>query len=117
MQPECNLTVDMRYPRLARQTFYLMLRDYWNDNGFLDVPRQAVGPGLDNPHVPVQDAPTPAANAVAAAVLLRLSRILGAHSYRSVAERPRRELLPARAPHGLCASTLPVDLDHLLHVP
>ena len=112
-----QLTGDGRYLRLARQTVDLILRDYWNDNGFLDVPRQTVGPGLDSPHVPVQDAPTPAANAVAAEVLLRLSRILGVDSYRSMAERMLSELVPALAPHGLFASTLLIALDDLLHEP
>src|SRR5439155_17219088 len=67
-----QLTGDGRYLRLARQTIDLMLHDYWKDHGFLDVPRQAVGTGLETPHVPDQDAPTPAANADSPAVLSRL---------------------------------------------
>lgn len=112
-----QLTGNTRYLLLARQVADVMLRDYWNDKGFLDVPRQAAGPGLDSLHIPVQDAPTPAANAVAAAVLLRLSRIFGVDSYRHLAERVLQEFAPSLAPHGLFASTLLIALDDLLHEP
>src|SRR2546427_11144224 len=112
-----QVTGDSRYLLLARQVVDIALRDYWNDGGFLDVPKQAAGPGLDIPHMPVQDAPTPAANAVAAIVLLRLSRIFGQESYRRVAERLLQEFTPTLAPHGLFASTLLIALDDLLHEP
>jgi len=112
-----QVTGDSRYLQLARQVVDIVLRDYWTDSGFLDVPKQASGPGLDTPHIPVQDAPTPAANAVAAIVLLRLSRIFEQESYRRVAERLLQEFSPSLAPHGLFASTLLIALDDLLHEP
>jgi uncharacterized protein len=110
-------TSDERYLRIARDTMDLALRDYWDTDGFLDVPKGSTGPALETPYKPLQDAPTPAPNAVAALVLTRLSRLLEAPAYRSVAERLLRAHAPALAPHGLFASTVLVALDDLLHEP
>ncbi len=112
-----EVTGSSRYLTVAREVTDLVLRDYWDETGFLDVPRGASGPGVDTPYKPVQDAPTPAPNGVAALVLLRLSRILGVASYRSIAERLLQSFAPSLVPHGLYASTLLLALDDLLHEP
>ena len=112
-----EVTGEPRYLLAARRTMDVMLRDYWDEPAFLDVPRGTSDPLLSTPHKPVQDAPTPAPNAVAALVLLRLSRMFNAESYRSVAERLLRAFAPSLAPHGLFASTLTMALDDLLHEP
>lgn len=104
-----------RYLVLAREVGDLILRDYWSESGFLDVPREASGPGLDTPYKPIQDSPTPASNALAALVLLRLSRILDIQNYRDVAERLLQTTAPSLAPHGVFASTLLIAVDDLLH--
>ncbi len=112
-----EVTGSNRYLMLAREVTDLVLGDYWDENGFLDVPRGVSGPGVDTLYKPVQDAPTPAPNAVAALVLLRLSRILDVESYRSIADRLLQSFAPSLTPHGLYASTLLLALDDLLHEP
>jgi uncharacterized protein YyaL (SSP411 family) len=106
------------YLRIARQIMDLVIRDYWDEaEGFLDAPRTATGPAPMAPHVPVQDSPTPAANAVATLVLLRLSRMFNAREYRQRAERVLNRHAPALAAHGPFASTLLIAVDDLLHEP
>jgi uncharacterized protein YyaL (SSP411 family) len=112
-----EVTGQRSYLLAARQTGDVMLRDYWEEPAFLDVPKGGSDPALGTPHRPVQDAPTPAPNAVAALVLLRLSRIFGAESYRSIAERLLRAFAPSLAPHALFASTLMLALEDALHEP
>jgi len=106
-----------RYLVTARAVVDTVVRDFWDEGGFLDVPRGASEPGVETPYKPIQDAPTPAANAVAALVLLRVSRILDVPSYRSIAERVLQAFAPTLAAHGLYASTLLIALDDLLHEP
>ena len=113
-----EVTGQSRYLRTAQEIMALVIRDYWGEaGGFSDVPRSAPGPALVAPHVPVQDAPTPAPNAVAALVLFRLSRMVNAREYRQVAERTLNRHAPTLAPHGLYASTLLTAVDDLLHEP
>ncbi len=54
---------------------------------------------------------------MAALVLLRLSRILGVSSYRSIAERLLQAQAPPLALQGVFASTVLTALDDLLHEP
>ncbi len=112
-----EVTGGVRYLTLSREVMDAALRTFWDEQGFLDVPRAAAGPGLDTPHKPAQDAPTPAPNAVAALVLLRLARIFEEASYRTLAERVVVGFAPSLAPHGLYAATLLAALDDLLHEP
>lgn len=112
-----EVTGETRYLLTARETVDVMLRAYWDDPTFLDVPRETPDPLLATPHRPVQDAPTPAPNAVAALVLLRLSRMFNADSYRSIAQRLVQAVAPSLAPHALFASALMTALDDLLHEP
>lgn len=106
-----------RYLTLARETIDLALRDFWDDPGFLDVKKGARDTALDVPYKSLQDAPTPSSNAVGALVLLRLGRLLGTTSYRTVAERLLAAYAPGLAAHGLHASTLFMALEDLLHEP
>ncbi len=112
-----EVTGRSRYLKLAQEVTDLTLRDFWDEQGFLDVPRSAAGPGLETRFKPIQDAPTPAPNAVAALVLLRLSRLLLAPSYRGIAERLLQGMAPSLAAHGVFASTMLMALDNLLHEP
>lgn len=107
-----------RYLRTAREIMTVVLRDYQDEaGGLFDVPRDPAGPVLQTPHKPVQDAPTPAPNAIAALVLLRLSRMFNNHEYRQVAERIVNVFAPSLARHGLFAATLLLATDDLLHEP
>lgn len=112
-----EVTAEERYLQSARDTMDLVLRDYWDGDGLLDIPKGSTGPALETPHKPIQDAPTPAPNAVAARVLLRLARLLDAAAYRDVAGRLLKTFVPSLAPHGLFASTLLIALDDLLYEP
>ncbi len=112
-----EMTGQVRYLRLAREVMETTVRDYWEDAGFLDVPQGTRSTALDAPYKPVQDAPTPAPNAVGALVLVRLARLLDVASYQSLAERLLAAFAPGLASHGLYASTLFIALDELLHEP
>lgn len=113
-----EVTGDSRYLLTARDIADLILREYWDDaGGFTDVPRTISGPALEIPYKPVQDAPTPAPNAVGARVLLRLARLFNADNYRHLAERLLSVFVPALAPHGLHGSTMLIALDDFLHEP
>ncbi|MGH2398641.1 MAG: thioredoxin domain-containing protein [bacterium] len=106
-----------RYLALARETMDIALRDFWDDPGFLDVKKGARETALDVPYKSLQDAPTPSSNAVGALVLLRLGRLWGTRSYRTVAERLLTAYAPGLAAHGLHASTLFIALEDLLYEP
>jgi uncharacterized protein YyaL (SSP411 family) len=110
-------TGQARYLRAARQLAEVMLRDYWEGTGFRDVPQKTSGPGADLPHIPVQDAPTPSANGVAARVFLRLSRLCHHQPYRAAAQTLLQQWAPALAPHAVFASTLLLAVDDLLTEP
>jgi len=112
-----EVTGTNRYVQVAREITDVVLRDYWDDTGLLDIPRGPAAPGVDTPYKPVQDSPTPSPNGVAALVLLRLSRILGVSSYRSIAERLLQAQAPPLALQGVFASTMLTALDDLLHEP
>ncbi len=106
------------YLLAARTVVDLALRENWDDaGGFFDVPKGLTGPGVETPHKPVQDAPTPAPNAVAALVLLRLSRIFDAVHYREYAQSLLQAFAPSLASHSLYASTLFIAVDDFLHEP
>lgn len=113
-----EVTGTPRYLRTAREIMNVVLRDYQDaTGGFFDVPRGSRGPALETPHKPIQDAPTPGPNAVAALVLLRLSRMFNDREYRLAAEQVVNAFAPSLAHHGLFASTLLLAADDLLHEP
>jgi uncharacterized protein YyaL (SSP411 family) len=117
-------TGEPRYLRLAAETMDYVLASFRNAAGaFYDVApgagRERV-PGLGVPYVPVQDAPTPAGNAVAVLVLDRLGALTGDARYRDAAEEALRAVAPGSVAHGVFTATLALALDlHLdppLHV-
>jgi len=110
-------TAEARYLAAARATMEVVVRDYWDGDAFLDVPRGTTGPGLDVALHPLQDAPTPSANGVAALVLLRLSRVLGTEAHRQIVGHLLEGSVAGLAAHGLHASALFVALDDFLHEP
>ncbi len=110
-------TAEERYLSTARSVMEVAVRDYWDGEGFRDVPRSTSGPGLEVPYRPLQDAPTPSANAVAARVLLRLSRVFGTDAHRQLVERLLSASVAGLAGHGLHASALFLALDDFLHEP
>lgn len=113
-----EVTGSSRYLLAARNVVEMLLRDFWDDSGgFFDVPKDTRGPAVQTPHKPVQDAPTPAPNAVAALLLLRLSRIFNTRRYRDLAERLLNTFAPTLAHHALYASTLMIAVDDSLHEP
>ena len=119
-------TGEARYLALAEETMGYVLEEFqapWG--GFYDVARSASAEtarpaGLGTPYVPVQDSPTPAANAIAVMVLDRLAMLAGEPRYRDAAGRALEGCAPGNAAHGLFAASLFVALDlHLdppLHV-
>lgn len=87
------------------------------EGGFLDVAAGAggTGTGLLAEHAkPVQDAPTPAPNAVAALVLLRLHAVTGDESLKAEAEAALRAFAGAAAELGVFAASYCRALDALL---
>jgi uncharacterized protein YyaL (SSP411 family) len=113
-----ELTGEDRYAIIAGEVMDLVMRDYWDaQGGFLDVRPGTIRLRLETPHHPIQDAPTPAPNAVAAQVLLRLARIFDAARYRERAEELLTMFAPSLAENALYASTLFVALDDWLYDP
>lgn len=115
-------TAEPRYLGLARETMEYVLAAFQSPGGaFYDrAPGERVVAGLGILYVPVQDAPTPAGNGVAALVLDRLAALTGNDRYREAADRVLRACAPGNVPQGLFASALALALDlHLdppLHV-
>ncbi|MBI4543190.1 MAG: thioredoxin domain-containing protein [Gemmatimonadetes bacterium] len=81
--------------------------------GFLDTTARGAG-FLDVRAKPIQDAPTPSPNAVAALVLLRLHALSGDGSYRAEAERALEAFAGSAGELGLQAGSYYRALDWLL---
>jgi len=111
-----EVTGHVRYLRIARGVIDAALHEFWEDPGFRDAAK-STAIALEVPYKPLQDSPTPSPNATGALALLRLSRLLGTDSHRSLAERLLAAFVPVLAQHGLYASTLFIALDDLLHEP
>jgi len=113
------VTGEERYLATARDLGDDLLREFEDPaGGFVDIARRrTVDPVLATPHKPVQDSPTPGANAVAILVLNRLSRLLDAPTYREAAERTLRAFAGGVARFGLYASTYFLALDDFLSEP
>jgi uncharacterized protein YyaL (SSP411 family) len=114
-----EVTAEPRYLRVAQDLADGVLREHEDPGGgFLDIARShRMDPALAEAHKPVQDAPTPGANAVAVLVLNRLARLLNARTYRDAAERTLRAFAGGLAGHGLYASTFFLALDDFLREP
>jgi uncharacterized protein len=110
-------TLDRRYLDRAQQAIELMIKRFGDSEGggFFDRATDArpLG-GMDVYRKPLQDSPTPGANAVAAMVLDRLDALSGQPSYRSWAERTLEAFVGLIPQYGLFASTY--ALAALLHV-
>jgi len=114
-----EVTAEERYLTVARDLAENMLREHEDPaGGFADIARRVrADPILTESNKPVQDAPTPGANAVAVLVLNRLARLLDARPYRDAAERTLRAFAGGLARYGLFASTFFLALDDFLHEP
>ncbi|HLJ59869.1 MAG TPA: thioredoxin domain-containing protein [bacterium] len=115
-------TGNAAYLRVAEETMAYVMAEFVTPAGaFYDVAggaaREREAPGLAVPHVPAQDAPTPAGNAVAVMVLDRLWAVTGNAAYRDAAERALRACAPGALEHGLFAATLAYALDAHLDPP
>jgi len=99
----------------ARALADLVLRHFAApEGGFFDSSADAGAGLLSQRAVPIQDAPTPAPNAVAALVFLRLAAILEDDGYRRQAERTLAAFAGA-AELGLFAATWLRGVDFLLN--
>ncbi len=114
-----EVTADPRYLEDARDLADYLLREFEDpDGGFVDIARSRQSdPSLATPNKPVQDAPTPGANAVAALMLLRLARLLDARPYRDAAERTVRAFAGGLARFGLYASTFFLAVEDITREP
>jgi uncharacterized protein len=122
-------TGEPRFLRLAAETMEYVLADFRSPAGaFYDVAALSRAPGssgaghsapggLGLPYVPVQDAPTPSGNGVAALALERLAVFTGDARYREEAEGALRASAPGRVEQGLFTATLGLALDALLSPP
>jgi uncharacterized protein len=94
------------------------LRAHWDDaqGGFFDVARDRTGAAyLATPAKPVQDAPTPSPNGVAALVLARLWALTDDHEWRRLLDRQLETFAGAAAQLSLYGATLLRALDWALN--
>lgn len=114
-----EVTAEPRYLEIAHDLADYLLREFEDqDGGFVDIARsRQTDPSLATRSKPVQDAPTPGANAVAALMLLRLARLLDAPSYRDAAERTLRAFAGGLARYGLYASTFFLAVEDVIREP
>jgi hypothetical protein len=119
-----ELTGDRRTFEQAERAMKLCLEKFWDakDGGFFDRPQGAppIAPtgsgqagGFEIPRKPFQDAPTPAANPVAAMALDRLASYTMNRAYREKARRTLEAFAGLAEAYGLYAATY--GLAALLH--
>jgi uncharacterized protein YyaL (SSP411 family) len=88
------------------------------EGGFFDVPRsQARGPALELPYKPIQDAPTPSGNGVAALFLQDLATLTGEVRWAERAQEVVRTFAHTARAHGYFAATYFLALSRLLQPP
>jgi uncharacterized protein YyaL (SSP411 family) len=111
----CEHTGEERWLRRALDLAEVIVRRFRDDaGGFFDV-AAGTGTGLLGQRAkPVQDAPTPSPNAVAALVLLRLYALTDAPEHRAEAEAALASFAGGAAELGVFASTYFRALDALL---
>ena len=110
-------TLDQRYFEIAERAIFLSVQRFADPDGggFFDRARDAAPMGgLDVRRKPMQDSPTPGANAVAAIVLDRLYAFTGNKLYRDWAEKTLEAFVGLVPQYGLFAATY--GLAALLHV-
>jgi uncharacterized protein len=109
-------TLDLRYFEIAEQAMRLAVVRFGDADGggFFDRAKDAAPMGgLDVRRKPMQDSPTPGANAVAAIVLDRLYGFTGEKLYRDWAEKTLEAFVGLVPQYGLFAATY--GLAALLH--
>lgn len=106
----------------AERCMGLAVRLFWDEGGagggFFDVPEEHDRAGyLAERFKPIQDAPSPAPNGVAALVLARLWHLTGKEDYRRRAEATLRAFAQSAREHHLYAATYFRALDAFLNPP
>jgi uncharacterized protein len=104
-----EFTTEEKYLKRAEEVARLLLEKFWDDQGggFFDRAKdnvQAV-PGVAHPQKPIQDAPTPSANGVAAMLLDRLAHLTSNPLYRERAEEVLKALVEPCRDWGLFAAS------------
>ncbi|MCS7234462.1 MAG: thioredoxin domain-containing protein [Armatimonadota bacterium] len=115
-----SLTGERRHLDAAREVAALLDREYHDpaEGGFFDVPRsQARGPALELPYKPIQDAPTPSGNGVAALFLQDLSALSGEVRWAERAEEVVRTFAGVARAHGYFAATYSLAASRSLQPP
>lgn len=101
-------TGDTHYLVVARRIAAVLDRDYRDPSGgaYFDLARGAArGPALEIPYKPIQDAPTPGANAVAALFFQDLATLTGDPLWRQRADEILRAFAETASRQGYFAAT------------
>lgn len=115
-----EVTGEQRYLQKAEEAMSLTLERFWDrqNGGFFDTAQNPEGiPFLDIRQKPIQDAPTPSPNAVAALALDRLYALTGKALYRQRAEETLQAFAEVAKGLGLFGATYFLALDFHLHHP
>ena len=119
-----DLTANPKYLEIAEHLAALLRGHWWDDvlGGFLDLsPSLRNDEGVETlkaPYKPIQDAPTPAANAIAALVFGKLHGITGKETYRQTQEAILKTFAAECQRYGgLFAGTYFLALDGFLNSP
>lgn len=108
---------DERYLSIAKSIAQDLQTRLWDESqgGFFDLTASANGTGLlTQPRKPIQDAPTPSANGVAAEVFQRLHEITGDSKYRETAEGALRAFAGMTPQLGIFGGAYYLALDRFL---
>ena len=113
------VTGDMTWLSTAEQLLRSTIVAFGDpEGGFYDLLQGSVGPGyLSSRSKPIQDAPTPGANAAAIRLCLRFHQITGDDRFRETAERSLRIFAGMSAEHALFHSTYLLALLEYLDPP
>ena len=115
---EC--TQESRYLQIAVDLVQRTVEEFGDDSAgaFFDRPRRSVPIGsLSVTHKPVQDSPTPGANAVAARVLNRLFVLTEDSRYRALAVKTLEAVAGSPHLHGRFSSSVFMAAHEYLHPP
>jgi uncharacterized protein YyaL (SSP411 family) len=115
-------TADLSYFKFARQISDAMIARFFDSTsgGFFDSEPSADGANLGvlrTRRKPLQDAPTPAGNAMAAIALIRLHHYTSDADYRDKAEQTLETFAGVAERFGIFAATYGIAVLHLLESP
>ncbi len=115
-------TGELKYYRLAVEIAEAMIGRFYDEVGasFFDIEQSSDEPArgaLRARRKPLQDAPTPAGNPVAASALLRLESLSANRKYHEIAEDTLESFGGIVEGFGMYASTYGLALEQLLHGP